>query len=67
MAKVVADHDVPVIVMHNRDMIDAGIDIMQDLSAFFGRSLDIAAKAGIPQKISCSIRVSVSVKRRSKV
>jgi dihydropteroate synthase len=50
MAKVVADHDVPVIVMHNRDTVDANIDIMQDLSAFFGRSLDIAAKASIPPK-----------------
>lgn len=48
MAKVVADHDVPVIVMHNRDTVDASIDIMQDLNAFFSRSLDIAAKAGIP-------------------
>jgi len=50
MAHVVADHDVPIIVMHNRDTVDANIDIMQDLSAFFGRSLDIAAKAGISQK-----------------
>lgn len=48
MAKVVADHDAAVIVMHNRDTVDAGIDIIQDLSTFFGRSLDIAAKAGIP-------------------
>lgn len=50
MARVVADYDVPIIVMHNRDTVDASIDIMQDLSAFFGRSLDIAAKAAIPQK-----------------
>ena len=33
--------------MHNRDSADAGIDIMQDIAAFFARSLDIAAKAGI--------------------
>lgn len=50
MARVVADHDVPIIVMHNRDTVDAGIDIMQDLISFFGRSLDIAAKAGVSQK-----------------
>ena len=50
MARVVADHDAPIIVMHNRDTVDADIDIMQDLIAFFGRSLDIAAQAGIPQK-----------------
>lgn len=50
MARVVADHDAPVIVMHNRDTVDANIDIMQDLTAFFGRSLDIATKAGVSQK-----------------
>ena len=47
MAKVVAEHNVPVIVMHNRDSVDASLDIMKDIAAFFGRSLDIAAKAGI--------------------
>ena len=48
MARVVADRGVPVIVMHNRDEVDAAVDIMQDIAAFFGRSLEIAAKAGIP-------------------
>ena len=48
MARVVADRGVPVIVMHNRDEVDATVDIMQDIAAFFGRSLEIAAKAGIP-------------------
>src|SRR6185312_294652 len=48
MARVVAAHNAPVIVMHNRDQVDAGIDIMQDMAAFFDRSLAIAAKAGIP-------------------
>jgi dihydropteroate synthase len=47
MAGVVAEHGVPVIVMHNRDRADAAIDIMQDIVAFFTRSLDIAAQAGI--------------------
>ena len=47
MARVVAEHRVPVIVMHNRDRADATIDIMQDIVAFFTRSLDIAAQAGI--------------------
>jgi dihydropteroate synthase len=50
MARVIADHDAPIVVMHNRDSVDANIDIMQDLTAFFGRSLDIAAKAGVAQK-----------------
>jgi dihydropteroate synthase len=47
MAPLVAARHVPVIIMHNRDRADPSIDIMKDLSAFFARSLDIAAKAGI--------------------
>ncbi len=49
MARVVADHGAPVIVMHNRDAADAGIDIVQDMLSFLARSLEIAAKAGIPE------------------
>ena len=49
MAQVIADHGAPVIVMHNRDSVDPAIDIMIDMVAFFTRSLDIAAKAIIPQ------------------
>jgi dihydropteroate synthase len=49
MAGVVAEHGVPVIVMHNRDRADAALDIMQDIAAFFSRSLDIAAQAGIAE------------------
>jgi dihydropteroate synthase len=47
MAKVIAKHGVPVIAMHNRDSADASIDIMQDILAFFARSLKIAEAAGI--------------------
>lgn len=47
IARVVAEHGVPVIVMHNRESVDASLDIMADMAAFFSRSLDIAAKAGI--------------------
>jgi dihydropteroate synthase len=47
MAGVVAAHGVPVIVMHNRDDADPGIDILADMDAFFERSLAIAAAAGI--------------------
>jgi dihydropteroate synthase len=47
MATLVAERGSPVIIMHNRDGADAGLDIMQDIAAFFQRSLDIAAKAGI--------------------
>ncbi|HEY8334672.1 MAG TPA: dihydropteroate synthase [Tardiphaga sp.] len=48
MARVVAEHGAPVVVMHNRDTVDPAIDIMKDIAAFFARSLEIAAKAGIP-------------------
>jgi dihydropteroate synthase len=47
MARVVADHGVPVIVMHNRREADPSIDIMADIVAFLTRSLEIADKAGI--------------------
>jgi dihydropteroate synthase len=47
MAEQVANRAAPVIVMHNRDSADAGLDIMKDIAEFFERSLEIAAKAGI--------------------
>jgi dihydropteroate synthase len=52
MAGLVAERGAPIIIMHNRDSADPAIDIMQDISNFFARSLDVAAKAGIsPDKI----------------
>jgi dihydropteroate synthase len=47
MAGLVARRQAPIIIMHNRDNADASLDIMKDIAAFFQRSLDIAAKAGI--------------------
>jgi dihydropteroate synthase len=47
MATLLAARNSPVIVMHNRDRVDAEIDIMKDMAAFFARSLDIAAQAGV--------------------
>jgi dihydropteroate synthase len=47
IAGLLAARNSPVIVMHNRCNVDAGIDIMKDIAAFFARSLEIAAKAGI--------------------
>jgi dihydropteroate synthase len=47
MARLLAAHHSPVIIMHNRDSVDAGIDIMKDIASFFARSLEIAAKASI--------------------
>ena len=50
MARVVAERGVPVILMHNREAADAAIDIVADVTAFFERSLDIAARAGITRE-----------------
>jgi dihydropteroate synthase len=47
MAQLLAARNVPVIVMHNREKADPGIDIIADITAFFARSLDIAAQAGL--------------------
>jgi dihydropteroate synthase len=47
MAQLAADYRAPVVVMHNREAVDPDIDIMEDIAAFFERSLAIAAKAGI--------------------
>ncbi|HXH44909.1 MAG TPA: dihydropteroate synthase [Bradyrhizobium sp.] len=47
MAPLIAARGAPVIVMHNRDSVDPTIDIVADMKAFFLRSLDVAAKAGI--------------------
>lgn len=50
LARVVAEHAVPVIIMHNREAADPSIDIIADICAFFSRSLDIAARAGIARQ-----------------
>jgi len=50
LARVVAVHRVPVIVMHNRDTADPAIDILADISAFFSRSLEIARRAGVARE-----------------
>ena len=49
MARVVAEHGVPVVIMHNRYKAEPGISIVSDINAFFDYSLDIASKAGIPR------------------
>jgi dihydropteroate synthase len=50
MADLIAACNAPVIVMHNRERADPGIDIMLDIADFFRRSLDIAARAGIARE-----------------
>ncbi len=49
MAPLVAQRSVPVIIMHNRDAAEEHIDIIADVMTFFARSLEIAARAGIPR------------------
>jgi dihydropteroate synthase len=49
MARVVAKHGAPVIIMHNRAHADPALDIMAEIAAFFTRSLEIAAAAGLPR------------------
>jgi dihydropteroate synthase len=50
LARVAAEHRVPVIIMHNREAADPSIDIMADIAAFFSRSLAIAARVGIARE-----------------
>ena len=47
MARVVAAHGAPVVIMHNRVRADANIDIMQDIAAFFTRST-LRATSSVP-------------------
>jgi dihydropteroate synthase len=47
MARVVGQHGVPVVIMHNRYKAEPTISIVSDINAFFDYSIEIAAKAGI--------------------
>ncbi len=47
MADIVSEHDMPVVIMHNREVADPAIDIIADVQAFFQRSLAQAERAGI--------------------
>ncbi|WP_375456102.1 dihydropteroate synthase [uncultured Methylobacterium sp.] len=47
IARVAAAHGAPVMIMHNRETIDAGLDIVADMLRFFEASLGIARRAGI--------------------
>lgn len=50
MAKVVAEHGSMAILMHNRERADPAIDILADIRAYFSRSLEIAARAGVARE-----------------
>ena len=48
MADAVAETGSAVVVMHNREAIDATVDILDDVERFLERSLRLAARAGVP-------------------
>ena len=50
MARVVAERNAPVVIMHNRHKADPAIDIVAGVAAFFERSLAIADVAGIARE-----------------
>ena len=49
MADVVAQSGAAVVIMHNRDGVDPGLDIEADMHRFFARSLALADRAGVPR------------------
>ena len=48
LAAVVAETGAAAILMHNRDSVDASIDIVADILGFLERSLTLARTAGVP-------------------
>jgi dihydropteroate synthase len=50
IARVAAEAGAPVIAMHNRDFLDGSLDVLDDMRAYFARSLAIAQAAGIPKE-----------------
>ena len=50
LAKVAAEADVPVILMHNRETDDPTIDVMAEVIAFLQRSIEIALAAGVKRE-----------------
>jgi dihydropteroate synthase len=47
MADAVAETGSTLVVMHNRESVDAALDILDDVERFFERSLSLAARAGV--------------------
>ncbi len=47
IANVIAEYDVPVVVMHNQVTTEYENDIMESIIAFFNKSIEIAHTAGI--------------------
>jgi dihydropteroate synthase len=49
IAEVAARAGAPIILMHNRETVDAALDIFDEVLRFLERSIAIATKAGVPQ------------------
>ncbi|TAJ34822.1 dihydropteroate synthase [Bosea sp. (in: a-proteobacteria)] len=49
IAAVAAAAGAPIVLMHNRDSIDAALDILAEVMRFLERSVAIARQAGVPQ------------------
>ncbi|AOG06802.1 dihydropteroate synthase [Bosea sp. RAC05] len=50
IAGVAARHGAPIILMHNRETTDPGLDILSDVLRFLERSVAIAREAGVPRE-----------------
>jgi len=50
MADAVAEGGAAVVIMHNREVVDPAIDMLDDMRCFFDHSLALADKAGIPKR-----------------
>jgi len=50
MAPTIAQAGAAVVIMHNRETAEPEIDIVADMKRFFARSLDIARRAGVPER-----------------
>lgn len=50
MAQTIAEAGAAVVIMHNREATDPEIDIVDDMKRFFARSLDLARRAGVPER-----------------
>jgi dihydropteroate synthase len=49
MADAVAETESLVCITYNRGEVEGGIDLREDMKAFFGRAFDMADRAGIPR------------------
>ena len=50
MAHTIAQAGAAVVIMHNRETTEPEIDIVADMKRFFARSLEIARRAGVPER-----------------